>query len=481
MVRYISTRGDCPRVEFDRALLDGFAPDGGLYLPDELPSLTREDLEYLAGLSYHHRAHYLLRLFIPQRLIEDDDLHLLIKSSFSEFSSPEIAPVIELKGVNLSVQELFHGPTLSFKDIAMGFLINCLDYFLARRGEKLSLILATTGDTGPAAAFAAAGKKTLECWPLYPREMISDEQERQMTTLGAANVHPVGVEGCINGGDDLDVVVARLFNDSTQKEALKLSSVNSINWCRIMVQIIHYFSAYFATVDSVEENVVISVPTGAFGNLCAGYVAKMMGLPVKTFICANNANGSVHQVFSRGVFSKRTLIQTVSSAIDIVIPYNFWRFLYLKTDGDTSFVKTAMDELEYKGQITFSPSLQQRLCEGFTSYAISDDETVEMMRRVYYGTDSYLLDPHGSVAVAAAHKYQDATGEKDKIICLATAHPAKFPDIISHALDKETKLPQAALHPDIEQAKQKFHHLRTCHYSMLEHALPIAIKQQLSQ
>ncbi len=386
---------------------------------------------------------------------------------------------IYLNQSDLHVLELFHGPTLSFKDIAMGFLINCMDYFLARRGEKLSLVLATTGDTGPAAAYASAGKKTLECWPLYPKGMISEEQERQMTTLDAANVHPVGVEGCASGGDDLDIIVANLFADPEQKEELKLSSVNSINWCRVMAQTVHYFFAYFRTVDKVGDEIIFSVPTGAFGNLCAGSIARSMGLPVNQFICATNDNGTLHRLFSNGILSRQELKQTVSSAIDIVVPYNFWRFLYLTCGQDPASVKMYMSLFEEQGMIEFPAALWNKLRQGFISYSISDTETLDTMRSIYRGPDGYLLDPHGAVAVAAAKRYQEETAAELKIVCLATAHPAKFPLVIQQTLEQGEELPEAALHQTLEQAKNRFHHLRTCHYGNLEQALTRAMKRQL--
>ena len=478
MTHYISTRGDCPPVPFDKAIIDGFAPDGGLYVPETIPTFTPADLQKLSSLDYPELAQRIIRKFIPGSMMPDKDLRNLLRASFSPFSSPDTVPIVHLKQNNLYIQELFHGPTLSFKDIAMGFLINCLDYFLTKRCERLSLVLATTGDTGPAAAYAAAGKTSLECWPLYPRDMISEEQERQMTTLDANNVHPVGVENCLNGGDDLDIIVAKLFADNSLKNELKLSSVNSINWCRVLVQTIHYFSAYFKTVDYVGEQIAVSVPTGAFGNLCAGYIAREMGLPINQFICATNANATLHRVFSTGIFAKQQLKQTVSSAIDIVIPYNFWRFLYFKSNCQSEFVKASMSTFNNEGKITFMPGFHEELCDGFTSYAISDTSTLKTIATLYQA-DSYLLDPHGAVAVAAAKQFQVDRGSNEKVVCLATAHPAKFPQIIQDALGTDVQLPPEATHPSIEEAKQMFHHLRLCRYETLFTALPEAIRKKL--
>lgn len=479
MILYKSTRGDASSVGFDEAILNGFAPDGGLFVPDTIPLFTHADLEDMAQLSYVDLAEKITGVFIDPEIMPRQDLKKLIVDSFLHFGSTETAPVVHLEQSDLFVQELFHGPTLSFKDIAMGFLINCMDYFLERKGEKLSLVLATTGDTGPAAAYASAGKRTLECWPLYPKDMISEEQERQMTTLDAPNVHPVGVEGCVNGGDDLDIIVARLFADGERKKELKLSSVNSINWCRVMVQTVHYFFSYFKTVDMVGEKIIFSVPTGAFGNLCAGFVARAMGLPVKQFICATNDNGTLHRLFGKGILSKQELKQTVSSAIDIVVPYNFWRFLYFNCGQSPESVNMYMALLEKDGAIRFPDDLWNKLRQGFTSYSISDPDTLDTISASYHGPDRYLLDPHGAVAVAAAKKYSAENPGNDKIICLATAHPAKFPIVIQQALGPEENLPGAAIHPALERAKKEFHHLRMCEYGNLEQALTSAIKRQL--
>lgn len=480
MIQYLSTRGSIRPVRFDEAVLSGFAADGGLFVPDKIPHFSLTALATMARQGYTGLAFGVIREFIDPALMPDADLAELIAKSFSGFEAPEVIPTVRLKD-NLFVQELFHGPTLSFKDIAMGFLINCMDYFLQRRKERLSLVLATTGDTGPAAAYAAAGKTTLECWPLYPKGMISEEQERQMTTLGAENVHPVGVTGCKNGGDDLDVVVANLFANPEWKRDLKLSSVNSINWCRVLVQTIHYFHSYFQVVDHLGEEVVFSVPAGAFGNLCAGFFARSMGLPVKTFICATNDNATLHRVFAQGVLSQKELKQTVSSAIDIVIPYNFWRFLYFNCDGDAELINRFVSEFEAEGAVQFPEEIWTRYREGFRSTAVSDEETLATMREVFAQHDGYLLDPHGAVALAAVSKCDLGAHPEHKVICLATAHPAKFPAVVRQALDEAGALPEQATHPAIEAAKIQFHHLRTCRYEILETALTAAMRQRLDK
>jgi threonine synthase len=476
MIQYISTRGGIDPVNFDEALLQGFAEDGGLFVPQTLPKISREQLKRLSGLSYTDLAFEILSLFIDPGIIPKKDLRRLIDTSFSGFEHPDILPVKSCgTDPSLFIMELFHGPTLSFKDIAMGFLINTMDYLLQKKNERLTLVLATTGDTGPAAAHAAAGKKTIDCWPLYPKGMITREQERQMTTLGAANVHPVGVENCADGGDDLDLVVAKLFADPIQKKRLNLSSVNSINWCRVMVQSIHYFYGYFQTCGAIGDPVVFCVPSGAFGNLFAGYLAKKMGLPVTGFICANNANKALHTAFSTGIFKKKDLKQTLSSAIDIVVPYNFWRFLYFTTGCDPEKIVTWMDQFQKTGEIHLDKESTAAIQNGYASVSISDPETLKTIRENFKAEKPYLLDPHGAVAMAAAKTLKETYSPDTRIISLATAHPAKFPEITARALGPD--LPAQALHPSLIKASQICQKLRICDCEHLESALIHAMEE----
>lgn len=474
MIQYVSTRGGISPVRFDQAVLQGFAADGGLFVPDTLPRFSRETIEAWRGLSYPDLAVEILTSFIDPDLIPENDLRQLISDSFAGFSHPDILPLTQLD-TNLSVLELFHGPTLSFKDIAMGFLVRAMDYLLERQGRRLSLVLATTGDTGPAAAHAAAGRATIDCWPLFPLGMISAEQQRQMTTLDAANIHPVGVKNCPDGGDDLDVVVADLFSDDRLKRELRLSSVNSINWCRVMVQAVHYVYAYLRVTDTVGDPVVFSVPSGAFGNLFAGFLAREMGLPVHTFVCANNRNRTLHTLFSKGIFKKRDLIPTVSSAIDIVVPYNFWRCLYFTCGRDAGKLAAWMDRFRDTGEIRLDDDTRSAVQKGFTSRSISDEETLATIRDIYE-TRNYLLDPHGAVAVSAARQLKDTVPENSRIICLATAHPAKFPDVIRRALGASA-LPDAAGHPDLDRAATLPERLTACNLPDLSSTLTTAIRQ----
>lgn len=475
MIKYISTKGGVAPVDFETAILDGFAADGGLYVPEVLPKVSKEQLTAWSELNYTDLAFEILSLFIDSSTISEEDLKQLLKDSFSTFEHPDILPIYPLKSRNKTyIMELFRGPTLSFKDVAMGFLLNMVDYFLKRKKERLNIVVATTGDTGPAAGFASINKNSIDTWLLYPRGFITEEQERQMTTIEANNVHAVGVEDCPDGADDLDLVVAEMFADKKLANELKLSSVNSINWGRVMMQTVHYFYGYLRLVNQIGEPIHIAVPSGAFGNLCAGALAREMGLPVEQFICANNQNACLHRAFSTGIFSKKDILQSASCAIDIVVPYNFWRYLYFMTGRNSTLIRQWMDDFKTKGVAKFDAINYQQISHGFLSVSISDEETLTTIQALYE-TENYLLDPHSAVAVTAVYQLEQQLSENIKVLCLATAHPSKFPAIIQKALLTDT-LPHSAQHSSIETAKNRCHHLRLCHYGNLKPALLHAMK-----
>lgn len=469
MVMYHSTRGKCPPVSFDQALLQGFAPDGGLFVPHPIARLSKERLNHWISLGYIDLAKEVMSCFIDPAIVPKQDLDHLLDQSFASFEQAD-PPILSLDSDRQSwVLELFHGPTLSFKDVAMGFLIRVMDYFLDKNNDQLSLILATTGDTGPAAAYAAAGRKRISCWPLFPAGMISWEQELQMTTIGAENVCPVAVQGCQNGGDDLDLVVARLFGNEQLRKQLKLSSVNSINIGRVLMQAVHFFYAYFRTVPRFGEPLIFSIPAGAFGNLCGGEIARSMGLPIQ-FICATNKNNTLHRIFSEAIFEKLPLQQSLSSAIDIVVPYNFWRFLYLRSNGDSEIVNRSQIDFERKGKVKFDDDLSAKLSRGVFSTSVTDEQTLAAIRDLYEQT-GYLIDPHGAVAVTGAMQCRSKIPKSTPCVSVATAHPAKFPEVIRKALDSAHPLPAAAFHPALEAAKQADVTMMTCSYEDLEERL----------
>ena len=469
MLEYISNKGGGTPVDFETAILDGFAGDGGLYVPATLPEINHQQLQQWKQLSYLDLAFEILSLFIERSIMSAAELKQLLQTAYAPFVEQDIIPLHKLASRKETyVMELFHGPTISFKDVGLAFLVNLVNFFLQRKGERLSLVVATTGDTGPATAYFAAAKSNLDAWVLYPQGKITQEQERQMTCLQHTNIHPVGVANCPDGGDDLDAVINKLYANKRFKKKLKLSSVNSINWGRIMMQTVHYFYGYLQVVDQVGEQINVSVPSGGFGNLCAGALAREMGLPIKTLVAANNKNACLHRIFSQAEFTKAALLDTESSAIDILIPFNFWRYLYFSVGKDAAKIKHWMDEFQATGQVKFDQHTFNTYSKGFLSNSASDEETLAVISQIYTD-EGYLLDPHGAVSVRAVDVLKQKLGD-EKIICLATAHPAKFPATIKRAINSQT-LPKSATHHSIETAKSLCQKVHLCDHKHLEQAL----------
>ena len=469
MMQFVSNTGGGKPVDFETAILDGFAADGGLYVPEKLPEISEETLRKWKNLSYVNLACKILSLFIDRSIISEVELKNILQTAYAPFENEETIPFYPLKSrKDTYIMELFHGPTISFKDVGLAFLVNLVNFFLERKKEHLTLVVATTGDTGPATAYFAAGKSNLDAWVLYPKGLITEEQERQMTTIQHANIHPVGVSNCAEGADDLDLVIANLYANTSFKEKLKLSSVNSINWGRVMMQTVHYFYGYLQVVDTIGEQINMSVPSGAFGNLCAGGIAREMGLPIKYFIVANNKNACLHRIFSEGRFTKEDIIATPSSAIDILVPANFWRFLYFRTDRNSENIKKWVAQFNATGAVIFDTQTFKKYSKGFISYSASDQETLDLIHDIYK-SENYLLDPHGAVSVVATDMLKSQIGN-EKLICLATAHPSKFPEIIKQALHTHT-LPKSATHSSIEKAKQMCEKVYLCSHEHLEEAL----------
>jgi threonine synthase len=479
MLNYVSTTGGGEAVDFETAILNGYASDGGLYVPEQLPKIDSAQLASWKGLSYKELAFEILSLFIPRTAVPAEDLKGLLAQAYADFYVEEIIPITKLASrKDTYIMELFHGPTISFKDIGMAFLVNLVDYFLARRNEHLSLVVATTGDTGPAAAFYTAGKKHLDVWVLYPEGKITPEQERQITTLVASNVYPVSVANCNQGGDDLDAIIAKMYADPAFKAKLNISSVNSINWGRVMMQTVHYFYGYLQLVEEIGTPINIATPSGGFGNLGAGSLAREMGLPIQTFVAANNQNACLHRIFEEGIFSLEPIVSTPASAIDILIPMNFWRYLYFKLKGDTNAIKEYKQVFDTVGSVRFKREHHRILREGFSSYSVSDSETLAEMKQVFEN-EAYLLDPHAAVALQAA-KNADRVDASLTTLCLATAHPAKFPEIVKEALTTEV-LPEGATHFSIEKAAEACEKKLHCDLAYAQKALMAFMEENYTQ
>jgi threonine synthase len=475
MIEYVSNKGGHHRVDFETAVLNGRPPDGGLYVPIDLPQISLDQLRSWKHLKYTDLAYEVLSLFIDRSVVPSEDLKTILEKSFDTFFHFEKIPFHSLSSCpGVHIQELFHGPTLSFKDVAMGFVVNLFDFFLRRKGKTMTIAVATSGDTGPAATFAAKGKPSIDVWALYPEGFITEEQERQMTTIMDDNVFPVRVLGCPNGSDDLDELITSLFADKALKDALNLSSVNSLNWGRIMMQTVHYFYGYLQMVDEVGELLNFAVPAGAFGNLCAGTLAREMGLPVGKFILANNQNSCLDRMFRVGIYQKEDIIPCPSSAIDISIPINFWRYLYFITGKDGEKVKGWMEEAESTGRVVFDKETHNIFRRGFITTSISDEKTLDTIQQIYRA-EGYLLDPHAAVSVAAALDFVKDIEKGSQILCLATAHPSKFPEIICRALGSD-KVPPEGMHPSIEAAKNICQKVYECHYANMHDSIPETIK-----
>lgn len=469
MLHYVSNKGGGHPVDFETAILDGFAVDGGLYIPEKLPTISLDQLKQWKSLSYTDLAFEILSLFIDRSIISETELQSILKEAYAPFEKEEIIPLYKLNSRKETyIMELFYGPTISFKDVGLAFLVNLVNFFLQRRNERLTLVVATTGDTGPATAYFSAGKSNLDAWVLYPKERITEEQERQMTTLVHDNIYPVGVSNCPDGGDDLDLVIAKMYKDQRFKNKLKLSSVNSINWGRVMMQTVHYVYGYLQIVDTIGEKINVSVPSGGFGNLCAGSLVRKMGLPIANFIVANNRNACLHRIFSEGIFSKKDIVETPSSAIDILVPFNFWRYLYFCVDKDTKKIKHWMDTFDKTGKVVFDKETFTSYSKGYLTNSATDEDTLRIIREIY-NSENYVLDPHGAVALLAVDAAQSKLNN-EKTICLDTAHPSKFPDAIKEALQTD-ELPIAATHHSIETAKKRCEKVFLCDYSYLEEAL----------
>jgi threonine synthase len=423
-VNYISTRGNSPVASFEEVVLTGLAPDGGLYIPDRVPQITAAQLDQWQQLSYADLAFEVIRLYVAGA-IPDADLKQMINDSYAAFSDPDVAPLKHLYD-NQYVLELYCGPTLAFKDFALQLLGRLLDYFLEKRQQRVAILGATSGDTGSAALEGCKHSKHVDLFILHPYQRVSEVQRRQMTTVQGDNVNNLAVEGNF---DDCQQIVKEAFADqSFLPEGYQLCAVNSINFARIMAQIVYYFHAALKFRGKAPA-VSFSVPTGNFGDIYAGYLAKRMGLPIKQLIIATNRNDILHRFISGNQYHKTTLEPTLSPSMDIMVSSNFERFLYDLFQGDTARVTSFVKGLGSNIQ-KVSDAEWQRAREHFDSYSVDDDATCATIRDVSDKT-GFLLDPHTATGVKAAEVCdRDAS---IPMITLATAHPAKFAAAIERA------------------------------------------------
>ncbi|MCB5202970.1 threonine synthase [Neorhizobium sp. T786] len=430
-MEYISTRGEAPALGFRDALMAGLARDGGLYVPREWPTLTKREIRALRGKPYQEVAFEILRRFTGDE-IPADSLRSMIDEAYATFRHPAVAPLVQT-GPNDFILELFHGSTLAFKDVAMQLLARLMDYVLAERGEHATIVGATSGDTGGAAIDAFAGRDRTDIFIFFPKGKVSAVQQRQMTTSTASNVHAVAVEGNF---DDCQNLVKEMFNDATFRDRVKLSGVNSINWARIMAQVVYYFTAA-VSLGGPDRKISFTVPTGNFGDIFAGYVAKRMGLPIERLVIATNDNDILARTLKTGRYEMREVKATTSPSMDIQISSNFERLLFETHGRDASFVRAAMSGLKQSGAFEIQADVLKAIRREFRAGRATEKQVAATIRETLSET-GYLLDPHTATGVFVAKKNAKSTSP---MVTLATAHPAKFPASVKSACGIEPALP----------------------------------------
>ena len=431
-MKYLSTRGGISPIGFKDAVMMGLATDGGLLLPERIPAVDRRTLDTWRELSYRDLAFRVMSLFATD--IREDDLKRLIDRSYDPFDNREITPVVRENGVY--ILELFHGPTLAFKDVALQFLGNLFEYLLKERGERMNIVGATSGDTGSAAIYGVRGKENINIFILHPHLKTSPIQALQMTSVLDENVHNIAVKGTF---DDCQNIVKALFSDLPFKEKYSLGAVNSINWARVLAQVVYYFYAWFRVTDAGGSDIVFSVPTGNFGDIFAGYVAKRMGLPVKRLLLATNENNILTRFIADGDYSVGGVVPTISPSMDIQVASNFERYLFYLFDEDPARVRSTFAHFSATGRMEFTPAELDRVRSEFASRTVNTDETLATIA-AFREKSGYLLDPHTAVGVKAA---LECVAPDETPICLATAHPAKFGDAVERATGIAPPFPAA--------------------------------------
>jgi threonine synthase len=431
-MKYVSTRGVAPVLGFSDAVLAGLARDGGLYVPQDWPRFSAAEIRAMRGLTYPELAVRLLTPFlggeIPAAVFER-----LAGEAYATFRHDAVCPMVQL-GPNSFVLELFHGPTLAFKDVAMQLLARLMDHVLAERGQRATIAGATSGDTGGAAIEAFAGRDRTDIFILFPHGKVSPVQQRQMTTPTAENVHALAVEGNF---DDCQGLVKDMFNDHGFRDRVALSGVNSINWARIMAQIVYYFSSAIS-LGSPDRPVSFTVPTGNFGDIFAGYAAKRMGLPIERLVIATNDNDILARTLATGEYRTKGVVETTSPSMDIQVSSNFERLLFEAGERDAGAVRRYMDGLKQSGAFSIEAQALARIRAEFDAGRTTVDEAADTIRSTLKA-NGYLLDPHTATAVHVAR--QTASRETPMII-LSTAHPAKFPDAVEAASGIRPALPE---------------------------------------
>ncbi|MEK9671875.1 MAG: threonine synthase [Rhodospirillaceae bacterium] len=429
--KYISTRGRAPALGFEDVLLTGLARDGGLYVPETWPQFSTTDLTAMKGLDYPALALRVMTPFVGAA-IPPDDLKKIIDGAYATFDAPDVLPLKKLGG-NEYLLELFRGPTLAFKDVAMQVLGRFFDYVLSKRGQRITIVGATSGDTGSAAIEACRDKDAIDIFMMHPKGRVSLVQEAQMTSVMAANVHNIAIEGTF---DDCQDRVKDLFNDEAFRDAQNLSAVNSINWARVMAQIVYYFWAALK-LGAPEKPVSFSVPTGNFGNVFAGYGAKQMGLPIEKLVVGSNSNDILARFFQTGSMEMTDVVPTLSPSMDIQVSSNFERLLFDLVGRDGDQCAKVLTWFRKTGRFDVTADQLARARAVFSGARFDNDETKVIIGQVFEVTGE-MIDPHTAVGVGAARA---AGGGDAPMVILATAHPAKFPDAVMAATGERPALP----------------------------------------
>lgn len=434
-MKYVSTRGTAPVLSFEEAMISGLARDGGLYVPDQVPVLSVVELKELRGKPFADVAYAVASRF-ADGAIPDRELRRMVDEAYATFAHKAVTPLKQLDA-NHFLLELFHGPTIAFKDVAMQLLARLMDWSLERSRSRATIVGATSGDTGGAAIEAFRHSRNASIYILHPHGRVSDVQRRQMTTVRAPHVHNIALEGTF---DDCQGIVKALFNDHAFRDEMTLAGVNSINWVRVMAQISYYIYAGLA-LGAPDRAISFTVPTGNFGNVFAGLMAKRMGLPIDRLVIATNANDILDRTVKSGRYEVKGVHATTSPSMDIQVSSNFERLVFLANNRDASAVLRAMDGLKQSQSFTLTTSALQAIRDEFDADATGETETAETIRAILAETGE-LLDPHTAVGVAVARKHLGTA----PMVTLATAHPAKFPDAVAAAAGLRPSLPQRFEH-----------------------------------
>jgi threonine synthase len=430
-MRYISTRGQAPALSFEEVVLTGMASDGGLYVPETLPEFSKEELASMAGLSYAEIAFRVMKPFVNGE-IDDETFRRLVTEAYATFNHDAVVPLKQLDASHFLLEQ-FHGPTLAFKDVALQLLGRLLDHFLKKRGERAVIMGATSGDTGSAAIEGCRHCDNLDIFILHPHNRVSEVQRRQMTSVLADNVFNIAIEGNF---DDAQAMVKASFANQDFLSGTRLVAVNSINWARIMAQIVYYVAAGVA-LGAPQREVSFCVPSANFGNVFAGYMAYKMGLPVKQFIIATNANDILHRTLAANDFSKKELAATLAPSMDIVVSSNFERLLFDAYDRDGAAVAALLERFQ-QAPTALADAPLAKLREKFASYSVDDETILEVIREAHHRTGE-ILDPHTATGYRAAERARVDT--TTPMITLATAHPAKFAEAVVKAGFQGVPLP----------------------------------------